>query len=316
MAEHTILLQYSPQSAYIPKFCQSGFLFNDHQHLQQQDSGNFYLLSALNQTTQQAEARCAFYICSDEAISPVAAPFGSIEFAESLPDAVLDRFLVSLLEAVRGVGARKLRLVNYPHCYAPQQAEKLTAILAKHDFYRLEANQNSFLPIGNKRFEAHLISAERRRLRKCREANFQFVHWQTPNLTEAINFIQQTRQQQGYQMTISTERLIDLWQKFPNQFSVFVVKDGTQLAALSITVRVRDDILYNFIPASHPSYHAFSPMVMLIDGLFTYCQQQEIRLLDLGVSLDANRQPKPSLMRFKRNLGALESPKLTFEKVV
>ncbi|GAB4027621.1 hypothetical protein GCM10028773_59450 [Spirosoma koreense] len=55
-------------------------------------------------------------------------------------------------------------------------------------------------------------------------------------------------------------------------------------------------------------------MVMLLDGLFVYCQQHRIQLLDLGTALDENGQPKPGLMRFKRNVGAQESPKLVFEK--
>ncbi len=314
MAEYTFLLQQNPDPLDIPRFCQLGFFFNEPQHLRQQHGGKFYLLSALNQTTKQADARCAFFISSNEAVSPIAAPFGSIEFAETFPDAALDKFLSSLLEAVRQAGAIKLRLVSYPHCCAPQQAGRLTTTLAKHEFIVVEANQNFFLPITGERFKSHLVSAERRRLRKCREAGFQFAHWQSPNIAEAIDFIQTTRQQQGYQLTISPERLAELCQKFPDQFVVFVVKDGSQLAALTITVRVRHDILYNFLPVSHPNYHTFSPMVALTDGLFTYCQQQEIRLFDLGVSLDNDRQPKPGLMRFKRNLGAQESPKLVFEK--
>jgi lipid II:glycine glycyltransferase (peptidoglycan interpeptide bridge formation enzyme) len=101
---------------------------------------------------------------------------------------------------------------------------------------------------------------------------------------------------------------------FPDEFRVFVVNDQSRITALSVVVRVRDDILYNFLPASHPDYSTFSPMVMLIGGLFTYCQHQGIPLLDLGVSLDGTGQPKPSLIHFKRNLGAQVSPKLTFEK--
>ena len=83
-----------------------------------------------------------------------------------------------------------------------------------------------------------------------------------------------------------------------------------------MAIRVRDDILYNFLPASNPSYYAHSPMVMLMAELFGYCQRHRIQLLDLGTSLDGNQQPKPGLMRFKRNLGVRESPKLTFEKVL
>ena len=117
-------------------------------------------------------------------------------------------------------------------------------------------------------------------------------------------------------MTISPERLITLLHEFPDQFAVFTVMDRDIIAALTVAIRVRHDILYNFLPASNSDYQTFSPMVMLTDGLFTYCRQQGIHLLDLGVSLDANHQPKPGLMRFKRNLGAQESPKLIFEKTL
>lgn len=95
---------------------------------------------------------------------------------------------------------------------------------------------------------------------------------------------------------------------------VFTVRDGAQLAALTVAVRVRSDILYNFLPASPLAYRPFSPMVMLLDEVVAYCRRQNIRVLDLGTSLDGDHQPKASLMRFKRNLGAQESPKLIFEK--
>jgi hypothetical protein len=57
-------------------------------------------------------------------------------------------------------------------------------------------------------------------------------------------------------------------------------------------------------------------MVLLTDGLWTYCQQQRIELLDLGVSLNSDRTPKPSLTQFKRNLGAQTSAKTTVERTL
>ena len=316
MPTHTILNQYNPRPADIPEFCQCGFFFNEQEHLQQQYHEPFHLLTALNQTTRQAEARCAFFVCSDGAISPMAAPFGSIEFTETLPDSVLDDLLRSLQETARVAGASSLRLVNYPHCYAPDQANRLTNKLFQDGFRVVETDQNFFIPVVDESFERTIDAAERRRLRKCRNANFRFSHWQNPDIDEVVSFLRDTRQQQGYRLTISPERLAGLLTTFPNQFCVFAVKDGPKLAAITVAVRVREDILYNFMPASHPDYHTFSPMVMLTDGLFAHCQQEGIRLLDLGVSLDSNRQPKPSLMRFKRNLGAQTSPKLIFEKTL
>ncbi|WP_460946855.1 GNAT family N-acetyltransferase [Spirosoma daeguense] len=309
-----MLLQQKPQLADIPQFCQSGFFFNELSHLQQQQDGQFHLLTALNQTTHKAEARCAFFIRADEAVSPCAAPFGSIEFAETLPDTVLDDFLDTLTESVRSTAINTLRVVNYPNCYAPRQARRLNLKLRRHGFRIVESNPNFFIPVSQSSFEQIIEPEQRRRLNKCRKADFKCQYIENPSILEIVDFLKETRQQQGYRLTLSPERLTELLQNFPQHFLVFTITDGATLAALTVAVRVRHDILYNFMPASHPNYSTFSPMVMLTDGLYTYCQQQEIRLLDLGVSLDSNHCPKPSLMRFKRNLGAQESPKIIFEK--
>ncbi|AUD01375.1 GNAT family N-acetyltransferase [Spirosoma pollinicola] len=316
MANYTFLLQYSPQPDTIPTFCQPGFLFNEVQHLNQQSGGEFYLLSALHQETKQAEARCSFFMAHTQAISPIAAPFGSIEFTAALPDAALDQFILVLTDAARQAGATHLRLVNYPHCYAAWQTDRLIQALLTYGFTLAERNQTFFLPVDNRLFENSIVPAEQRRLRKCRKANFTFAHWQTPVIAEVVEFIQNTRQQQGYPLTICADRLTGLLHEFPDQFVVFSVHNGPQLIALTIAVRVRHDILYNFMPASDPAYNSFSPMVLLIAGIYGYCQQQKIQLFDLGMALDSNRQLKPGLMRFKRNLGAQESPKFVFEKAL
>ncbi|QMW00692.1 GNAT family N-acetyltransferase [Spirosoma foliorum] len=311
---YRILVQRNPHPFDVPLFHRDGFLFNEIAHLQQQNDGPFYLVSALNLSTQRAEARCAFFIQANNALSPAAAPFGSVEFTKTLPKFVLDMFLSTLINVARSVDVAIVRLVNYPNCYAPEQACLLTNRLIEHGFYLREINPTSFLAIADIPFDRTIVPAERRRLRKCLEAGFQFMHWKEPNLHEVLDFLQETHAQKDYSLTLPPDRLLKLVQGFPKQFAVFVVKDRTDLTALTVAVRVRQDILYNFLPASHLHYQAFSPMVMLIDGLFTYCQQQQIRLLDLGVSLDEKRQQKPSLLRFKRNLGAQESPKLIFEK--
>lgn len=315
MSGYQLLCQYHPTPSDIPLFYQPGFFFNEPRHLHQQTAGPFYMLSALNEHTGRAEARCTFFVDADRAISPAAAPFGSIEFAETLPEPVLDAFIQALIDAVQATGAlTTLRLVNYPHCYAPEQATRLSVALLQHGFQRIEAHQTFFLPITPESFEQTIIPAERRRLRKCREAGFQTAHWPLPNVSEVVAFLEETRRQQGYALTIPTERLTYLLQTFPEQFVVFTVRDGVQLAALTVAVRVRSDILYNFLPASLLAYRTFSPMVMLLDEIIAYCRRQNIQLLDLGTSLDGGHQPKPSLMRFKRNLGAQESPKPIFEK--
>ncbi|WP_461111500.1 GNAT family N-acetyltransferase [Spirosoma jeollabukense] len=314
VTSHTILHQYNPKPIDIPAFCQPGFFFNETAHLRQQLDGQFHLLSALNQRTGLADARCAFFIKAGDAVSPGAAPFGSIEFVSTLPDSILDQFLCSLSEAVKSTGATMFRLITYPHCYAPEQSMRLGTKLLTYGFQLIAENPTFFLSVSDQNFDSNLVPAERRRLRKCQEAGFGFEHQLSPNISNIVKFVQKARQQQGYPLPVSADYLSHLLRTFPDHFSVFTVSDNQTLAAMMITVRIREDILYSFLPASNTDYRTFSPMVMLHDGLYTYCQQQGIQLLDLGLSLDSFRLPKPSLMRFKHNLGAQESPKQVFEK--
>lgn len=311
---HEMLLQREPSSTLVPPFGEAGFLFNTYDHLQHQQKDGIYILSAVNAITRLADARCAFFVQSGKAFSPVAAPFGSVECSTGFPDEALDLFIRTLIQAGRSAGAMTLQLVNYPLCYAPEFVGCLVQKLLRHGFVGLETHQTFYLPVSTTPFDVNLVPAERRRIARCLQAGFQLKHWHWSDKTRVINFLVKTRHQKGYTLTISPERLTDLLRTFPNECAVFAVMDGDTIAALTITVRVRHDILYNFQPASNPDYAAFSPMVLLIKGIYTYCQQHQIGLLDLGLSLDENRQAKPGLARFKRNLGAQESPRMVFER--
>ena len=314
MRHYEMILQHEPPSAHVPPFSEAGFLFNTYEHLQHQQKDGVYILSAVNAVTRLADARCAFFVQSGKAVSPIAAPFGSIEYSSVLPEEVLDLFIRTLIQTVRLAGAVTLQLVNYPLCYAPESAERLAQKLLTHGFVIGETHPTFYLPVSNTPFDVNLVPAERRRIARCLEAGFRFNQWQSSDRTDVINFLVETRRQKGYTLTISPERLADLLHTFPSECTAFTVMDGDTIAALTIAIRVRHDILYNFQPASNPDYTAFSPMVLLTKGLYTYCQQHQIGLLDLGPSLDENRQAKPGLVRFKRNLGAQESPRLVFER--
>jgi hypothetical protein len=314
MSNYQIVCLHNPSPSTTPVFYQPGFFFNEPEHLSQQRDSVYSLIVAINRQTGQSEARCAFFSESNKVISPAAAPFGSIEFIDTLPDSILGQMISLLIAEAKSTGATVLQLVHYPSCYAPIQTNRLSRKLIDHEFQISRIDQSQYLPITNEPFENQIAPSERRRLRKCREANFQFSCWSSPQPDTLLTFIQNVHQHKGYLPTISYLYLHSLLRTFPDHFSIFTVRNGTDIIALTITVRVRNDILYTFLPVSDPNYNPFSPMVMLTDGLFTYCRQQGVRLLDLGVSLDNNRQPKPSLIRFKQNLGAQESVKLVFDK--
>ena len=155
MSTYRILRQSDLQTTISPPFFQDGFLFNTPDHLRQQSEQDSRTVTALNQLTNQTEARCTFFIESNGAISPVAAPFGSLEFIDSLPDSVLSGLIDALIDEAYATGAPTLRLVNYPHCYAPEQAQRLTEQLLQRGFRVVAADQNFFLPITQYSLRKH-----------------------------------------------------------------------------------------------------------------------------------------------------------------
>lgn len=312
---YQIQTHYSSRVRAIPTFSEPGFFFNEETQLRQQDSGSFHLLTALNTHTDQADARCAVFVDEELAISPKLAPFGSVEFVSTLPEHTLIELIDTLEDEVIQMGLPILRLTNYPHCYAPQQSERLQRELLRRAYRKVDELANFHIAITAASLPARMHLSERRRLAKCLKGDFKVSRWVDPPIDTVLQFIQHSRQQQDYPLTIAPNRLAYLLLNFPDQYQVFVVRDGSNIAALTVAVRVRHDILYNFLPSDDLTYRSYSPAVLLTQGLYSYCQQEGITLLDLGVSVDEHRQPKPSLVRFKRNLGALESPKTVWEKI-
>lgn len=313
---YQIQTHYPDRVQAIPLFSEPGFFFNEEAQLRQQDSGSFHLLTALNTHTHQADARCAVFVDNELASSPKLAPFGSVEFIDALPERTLIELLDTLEEQVRRMELPLLRLTNYPHCYAPRQANRLVRELQRRQYQLVDELVNFHFNVTPEPLCGRMHASERRRLAKCRRAGFEVGRWASPPVDEVVQFIQRSRNQQNYPLTINPERLAYLLEHFPEQYLVLVVRDGPDIAALTVAVQVRHDILYNFLPAANLAYRPYSPAVLLTQGLYAYCQQQGITLLDLGVAVDEHRRPKPSLMQFKRNLGAHESPKMVWEKRV
>jgi hypothetical protein len=98
-----------------------------------------------------------------------------------------------------------------------------------------------------------------------------------------------------------------------NDFFLFGIFQGNEMIAASISVKVSHRILYDFYHAHPKLVDSLSPVVALMEGMYTYCIQQEFKLLDLGTSA-VDKQINFSLLNFKTQLGGKPSLKLTFEK--
>jgi lipid II:glycine glycyltransferase (peptidoglycan interpeptide bridge formation enzyme) len=85
------------------------------------------------------------------------------------------------------------------------------------------------------------------------------------------------------------------------------------LLALTIGVVVNSKILYNFLLSAEESYKSYSPTILLLKGVYEYCQGNSYKLYDLGPASDEGI-PNYGLITFKQKTGGEASLKMGFEK--
>ncbi|TGE24678.1 hypothetical protein E5K00_05555 [Hymenobacter aquaticus] len=249
----------------------------------------------------------------DEARSPWQAPFGGVQLLDDLPAAVLLAFLAEVEQQLARRGWPHLHLRSYPFSYDPAGSARLAHALQQRGYRVALAEINHHLPL-HADFRARLHPSERRRLRKCQQQGFVFEQETPLYLPLAYEFLSRCRREKGQALSLSLERLQELFRLFPQDHFLFSVRTPAgEWAALTIAIRVSSRVLYNFYPASPLAFNTFSPVVMLNEGLHAFGRANGQTLLDLGTST-LPEGLNQSLLQFKRHLGGVPSLRLTFEK--
>ena len=99
-------------------------------------------------------------------------------------------------------------------------------------------------------------------------------------------------------------------------FLVFGVFMDDYMLAATVLVKVNETSVYHFMPASmveFQHYRKYSPMVFLVNGLYGWCRQNQINLLDLGTSY-VDKKLKASLVQFKEHIGGEPSMAYSWKK--
>ncbi|UOQ95841.1 hypothetical protein MUN81_11250 [Hymenobacter sp. 5317J-9] len=260
-----------------------------------------------------AQLHVSFEAETGTARSPAQAPFGAVQLAPGVGTAAVHLLLDAAEAHLTGLGLRRLALRGYPFAYDPAGAATLAEALRQRGYRVALAEQNYHLDPARD-YEAHLHASERRRLHKCRRHGLHVEQEPPFLLPAAYEFIRACRQERGQHLSLSLERVQALFKHFPREHFLFSVRqpDG-EWAALTVAIRVSETALYNFYPASPLRCNAFSPVVLLNEGLHAFARASALTVLDLGTStLDTG--PNASLLRFKRHLGGVAGLRLSWEK--
>lgn len=289
-------------------------LYNRLAHLYTQSEDSFYSFYLIEESTSNLLAWIHFSQIDQSLISLPKAPFGGIETLPGISDMAIQFLLECIHDYALACKLSSFSIKSPINCYLSRETRDYRELYRANGFEVSQDLVNHVIPVSATPFEAIISNSEVRRLKKCKRAAFSVTQIDQPLPEEIYDFLSQARKHKGYPLTISLETLRNLFISFPEEVLVFTVFKDDEIIALTIAVKASEDVLYNFQPATSPDYQNFSPMVLLTELLYSYCQHHNIPFLDLGTSCDHHGIQKPGLVKFKENLGCIPFRKYTFTK--
>ncbi len=292
------------------------YLYNTTRHLATQRANQPFSIVLSDTRTQQVAALFHADLDGEAAVSLPNAPFGGLEFMDGISGEALGDLLESVEVFCRARNLSWLKVKLPPGGYDEKRFACLQEVYKGQGFEVANSFLNHHISVDNTPFVRKIHPSERKRLRKCQRAEFVAEEWENPDPARVYSFLAESRERQGYALSLDSAQLQKLLTRLPEEVKVFVVRDGAEIASLTVAIRVNRRVLYNFCPADNLDYRAFSPTVMLNCALYEYARNEGVGIIDLGVSLDHLGKEKASLVRFKENLGGRPSLKMTYQKAI
>jgi len=291
---------------------EASYLYNKRTYLklkvpQYGESLTYYIISGV-----KVVAHIHFFLLQQKdnylkAVSLPASPFGSLDFCQALPAEVLNSFMQYIFHSLRQKGVDQITIKDCIPAYRSEDTSAYEQSLMNTGFAVWQTQQNHHILVNQDGIAARLHRMEQKRLRKCRTAGFVFRQENVSALNDHYSFLQKCRQEKGWTLSLSLNQLQQSVSAMPEAYALFSVYDLDRRIAAALTVRVNRSIMYDFYHDALAAYKNYSPVVLLVDGLYSYCQQEKISVLDLGTS------PSLSLAKFKEHLGGIKSFKKTYQ---
>jgi hypothetical protein len=246
---------------------------------------------------------------ADALISLDRAPFGGFIADHEVPKNDLLPLLKNILEWSNSKRITNIIIRSFPDPYAPQFSKLIKEALLECGFKIMYSDVAQVLHVDND--EMKLNTHKKRRLRNAVAAGFTFQEIPVTHLDACYSLIVRSRESKGYPVTMTLQELKNIFALFPEEYLLFGVFDKDKLIAASVCIEVNNKIMYCFYIGDDLDYRAYSPVTLLIHGIYRHCRQNGYKLLDLGISTDKGILNK-GLYTFKKTFGAVDSQKLTY----
>ncbi|QDQ26268.1 GNAT family N-acetyltransferase [Chitinimonas arctica] len=212
-------------------------------------------------------------------------------------------------------GARRLEVLPAPMAHDPVAFSNQFQILRSSGFEISTSDLNYTLAVDATPLGERMSYGNLKRLRKCTREGLLAEPLPISELPAVYETIAANRASKGHTVSMTLSQLETMAAQLPDAIQLFGCRDGEQLAAAGLCLRLNPQVLYVFYWGDRPGYEQFSPVVAVADAIYRFAQEQGIALLDAGTST-VDRDINHGLIEFKRALGFTESLKLRMTKVL
>lgn len=295
----------------LKRYSYEPFLFNEDAFFEIPGDEEKIFFYIINNEEDAISGRFNLSIKSKKGFSPSRAPFGSIEFDKEVSLSCLDEFIKFIIRSASVKGVQEIHIRSYPSCYAPENEAHLVHLFFLNRFEVTSIDLNQHLDVTSQQLKEKVSSAEKKRINKCLRSGFVFALEEKYELEEVYNLIKRNREFKGYPLSMSLKELDHVMNLLRDRYKVFTIRTGGELVAAAVSIFVNKAIIYNFYHGHDPDYNQFSPVTMLLEGIYDFAHDNHYTIIDLGTSTLASKVNE-GLFRFKRNMGATTTLKYTF----
>lgn len=287
-------------------------LYLQHAHRQLQSRGMWLSYYIADDKKKKVIGAIHFCMQQRQAQSPYRAPHGGLELVKPVSKKNLAAFWAFVSA---DLASRKcLRVAVKCASRLADEDNLIEASMMQSGFQCVMTEAAAIIPVTNE-YRKRLHESERKRLNKCLRAGMEVQPLPANQIKPVYEFIKACRQAKNYVLSLSWAAMQKLVKAFPQRVVPFVVMKDDHWVAASLIIVVNDQLVYDFYHDHDAAYDAYSPVVLLVEGIHEWCRQHGYSQIDLGTSMRGD-QVNTGLYRFKLRLGAQPAIKNTFVKVL
>ena len=233
--------------------------------------------------------------------SPFGASYGGIVVPRELSLARARELVETLLDYLRGRGARKLELVPSPAIYFERATDYLEFFFVKQGARCTSADLTSYAGVPESA-TAEFRHAAVKAVRKAQEHGVTVAESRDPAAFWEI--LVENRRKFGSVPTHSREEIEWLLRKFPGDVKLFTASlDGEEIAG-SLVFRLNPRVILDFYWAHRDEYQHVRPVSLLVHEILRWARAEGVTWFDFGTQT-IDMEPIEGSTRFKETFGAL-----------